>query len=252
MQSFFVNKEQLDIDKNEIEIIGDNFNHIKNVLRYNINDRLNIVVENENKYLCVIKEISKEKIICNIENKIDTNCEANIKVDIYQGLHKSDKMEYIIQKCTELGVWNFTPVNLKRCIVKLNGKDEAKKIARWNKIAESAAMQSGRIHIPLVKESINLEQLCNVIKEYDMVILAYEDEKERYIKDIIKNKKVNNIALVIGPEGGLDINEVNRLKECGANIVSLGNRILRTETAPIVMTSIIMYELGDIGGRKDE
>ena len=116
----------------------------------------------------------------------------------------------------------------------------------------SPSLHCSRIHIPSVKESINLEQLCNVIPKYDAVIVAYEDEKKQYIKDIIKNNKMYNIALIIGPEGGFDIDEVNKLKECGANIVSLGNRILRTETAPIVMTSIIMYELGDIGGRKNE
>lgn len=252
MQSFFVRKEQLHTENKEIEILGDNFNHIKNVLRYNIGDKLNIVVENESKYLCMIKEITKETIICDIESRIDSNCEANIKIDIYQGLPKFDKMEYIIQKCTELGVWSFIPVCLKRCVVKLNGKDEMKKIARWNKIAEAAAMQCGRIHIPLVKNCINLKQLCNIIPEYDIVILAYEDEKEKYIKNVIKRKNINNIALIIGPEGGLDKEEVYKLKESGVNIVSLGNRILRTETAPIVMSSIIMYELGDIGGRKDE
>ena len=248
MQSFFVKKEQFNIEKNEIEILGDNFNHIKNVLRCNVGDKLNIVVENENKYLCIIKEISKENIVCNVESKIDEKCEANIKIDIFQGLPKSDKMEYIIQKCTELGVWTFVPVRFKRCIVKFNGKDEAKKIARWNKIAEAAAMQSGRTHIPFIKDSINLEQLCNIIPKYDIVIVAYEDEKNVYIKNLIKNKNIKNIALIIGPEGGLDKDEIYKLKEKGANIISLGNRILRTETAPIVMTSIIMYELGDIGG----
>lgn len=252
MQSFFVNKEQLNIEKNEIEIIDDNFNHIRNVLRCNIGDKIKIVVKNEGKYLCVIEKILKESIICNIENKIDENNESSIKIDIYQGLPKSDKMEYIIQKCTELGAYSFIPVNFKRCIVKLNNKDEIKKITRWNKIAESAAMQSGREYIPRVEKIINLDQLCNIIPKYDIVIVAYEEEKNNYLKDVIKNRNIQNIALIIGPEGGLDKIEIEKLKDNGAKIISLGSRILRTETTPIAMTSIIMYELGDMGGKKYE
>lgn len=252
MQSFFVNNEQLNIEKNEIEITGDNFNHIKNVLRCNVGDKIKIVVKGESKYLCVVKKILKESIICNIENKIDENYESSVKIDIYQGVPKSDKMEYIIQKCTELGAHNFIPVNLKRCVVKLNNKDEIKKITRWNKIAEAAAMQSGREYIPNVEKIINLDQLCNIIPKYDIVIVAYEEEKNNYLKDIIRNRDIQNIALIIGPEGGLDKVEVQKLKDNGAIIISLGNRILRTETTPIAMTSIIMYELGDIGGKKDE
>lgn len=251
MQSFFINSENLDKDKNEIRIVGDNFNHIKNVLRYNVGDKLKIVVEHENKYMCIIKDILKDSILCDIEEKINENNEANIKIDVYQGLPKADKMEYIIQKCTELGVSNFIPVQFKRCIVKLNSKDEMKKISRWNKISEAAAMQSGRECIPKVENIINLNELCNSIKNYDIVVVAYEKEKENFLKNIIKDKNIKNIALIIGPEGGLDIEEVQKLKNSGAKIISLGNRILRTETASIVMSSIMMYELGDIGGKKE-
>ena len=250
MPRFFVKKEQE--SEKEINIIGEDIIHIKNVLRKQVGDILEICNEDTgNVYKCKIFKINDNIIATHKIDKIQVG-DNNIKIDIYQGLPKFDKMEYIIQKCTELGVWSFIPVCLKRCVVKLNGKDEMKKIARWNKIAEAAAMQCGRIHIPLVKNCINLKQLCNIIPEYDIVILAYEDEKEKYIKNVIKRKNINNIALIIGPEGGLDKEEVYKLKESGVNIVSLGNRILRTETAPIVMSSIIMYELGDIGGRKDE
>ena len=160
-------------------------------------------------------------------------------------------MELIIQKGTELGVAEFIPVNMKRCIVKLDGKDEAKKIDRWNKISEVAAKQSGRDIIPKVRSLESVKQLENEVKDFDLFLVAYEMEKENYIKNELqklKSTKENyKIAVLIGPEGGLEPAEVEILKSAGAKVISLGSRILRTETVALQVSSIIMYELENGG-----
>ena len=161
-------------------------------------------------------------------------------------------MELVIQKGTELGVSEFIPVNFKRSIVKLSGKDEIKKIDRWNKISEIAAKQCGRDIIPKVRHIENVKDICSQISDYDIVLVAYELEKENYIKtEIQKIKGIKDkykIAIVIGPEGGIESEEINTLKESGAKIISLGKRILRTETVAMQVSSIIMYELEESGG----
>ena len=153
-------------------------------------------------------------------------------------------MELIIQKTTELGVKKIIPVDMKRCVVKLNEKDANKKIERWQKIAEIAAKQSKRDYVTRIENLININKICERINEYDLFLVAYEDEEETTLKSILKeNLKAKKIGILIGPEGGIDIKEINKLKECGAEIVTLGKRILRTETAPIVMSANIIYEL---------
>ena len=158
-------------------------------------------------------------------------------------------MELIIQKSVELGANAIIPVDMKRCVVKLDSKSEEKKIERWQKISESAAKQCGRNNIPEVKHLVNIKDICNLIKDYDVMIVAYENEKENTLKqELIKIKQENNfnnlkIGIVIGPEGGLEENDVKLLKESGAKIITLGSRILRTETVALNMLSIIMYEL---------
>lgn len=247
MPKFFVNQDDLNLEENTITIHGQDVNHIANVLRLKIDDKIEIGVKKDipESFFTNIKEIKQDKVICDIIQKNDISKESNISLTIFQGIPKSDKMEFIIQKCTELGASDFVPLELKRCIAKIEGKDAVKKIDRWQKIAEAATKQSGRDIIPVVKEKTNLKNLCNSINEYDLVIVAYEQEKEYTLKEILTiDKKISKIAIVIGPEGGFEIEEIEMLKTAGASIVSLGNRILRTETAPIVLTSIIMYELG--------
>ena len=171
-------------------------------------------------------------------------------LDVYQGLPKFDKMELIIQKGTELGVHSFIPVKMKRSIVKLDDKDATKKVERWNKISEVAAKQSLRSIVPVVEMPLKVNDVVNRISDYDLVILAYEEEKNRYVgQELLEIKEKCSscaeikVAIIIGPEGGLDSEEVQTLKENGAKVVSLGKRILRTETASMQLSSIIMYEL---------
>ena len=158
-------------------------------------------------------------------------------------------MEYIIQKSVELGVYDITPVEMKRCVVKLNEKDKSKKIERWQKISEVAAKQCGRDIIPQINNIINIKNICNLIQEYDMVLVAYENEEKNTLKEQLENiKKQNNskskvkIGIIIGPEGGLEEKDVETLKENGAKVITLGRRILRTETVALNVLSIIMYE----------
>lgn len=249
MPKFFVKEEQ--IKDNEIIIIGQDVKHIKKVLRAKTGDELQICnSQNGENFLCEIQDLENEDITCKIKEKIQEKVESNIEVTIFQGLPKADKMEYIIQKSVELGVSNITPVEMKRCVVKLDGKDKIKKIERWQKISEVAAKQCGRDKIPQINNVINIQNICNLISEYDILLVAYENEKENTLKEQIeKLKKQNNseskikIGIVIGPEGGLEENDVKKLKENGAQIITLGKRILRTETVALNILSIIMYEL---------
>ena len=249
MPKFFVSNNQIKNDAS-IEITGTDLNHIKNVLRKNILDKLVICNKDSGQdYLCEITEIG-EKIKCKIIDKIKVNTESNIFVSIYQVLPKADKMELIIQKSVELGVYDITPIEMKRCIVKIKENDKNKKIERWQKIAEVAAKQSGRNHIPVINNIININQICKNIKSYDIVFVAYENEKENTLKEqlkILKEKEAVDlkIAVIIGPEGGIDEKEIETLKENGAKIITLGKRILRTETVALNVLSNIMYELED-------
>ncbi len=250
MPKFFINNEQ--VNNEYIRIIGNDVNHIKNVLRMKIGDTFNVgnnqSLEN---YIVKIHSFEKNEIICKIQEKIETMAESNIKVHIYQGLPKADKMELIIQKSVELGVEKITPVEMKRSVVKLDGKDKVKKIDRWQKISEVAAKQCGRDIIPEICNVKNIKEIVAEFPDYDSVLLCYENEKNLHLKSVLKNINANyklknntelKIAVIIGPEGGIDISEVEYLEQRGAKVVSLGNRILRTETVSLSLLSIIMYE----------
>lgn len=246
MPKFFVNEENIKNEK--IEIIGEDVNHIKNVLRKNIKDKIEICdVGSGRNYLCEIQEIEKEKIFCNILEKIEGIAEPCTYVHIYQGLPKSDKMELIIQKSVELGVSEITPVNMSRCIVKLDGKEQKKKIERWQKISEVAAKQSGRDIIPVINNICNVSEIAKQCKDYDLILLAYENEKENKLKteiQLLKQLQTKNlkIAVIIGPEGGIAPEELEKIQKEGAKVITLGERILRTETVALNVLSIIMYE----------
>ena len=195
--------------------------------------------------------MKEENIICHIKEKLLNNVESNIKVTIMQGLPKADKMELIIQKSVELGVNNIIPLEMKRCVVKLKDKDKIKKIERWQKISVVAAKQSGRNIIPEINQVENLKNICETFENYDIVLLAYENEKENTLKNELKalKEKIKNknedvkIAVLVGPEGGIAEEEVKMARQKGAKVITLGKRILRTETVALNVLSIIMYEL---------
>lgn len=248
MYKFFVKDNQ--IHDNEIDIVNEDVNHIKNVLRLNVEEKIEICnASNSENFLCKIVELDNNIVRCDIIQKIENDREPNVYLHIFQGLPKADKMETIIQKCTEIGVSEITPVIMKRCVVKLDDKTSLKKVARWQTIAEVAAKQSKRDKIPTVNMPISIKNIYEKIENYDIVLVAYENEGNINIKQVLKELKPKekvNIAVIIGPEGGIEENEIDGLKDIGVKVVTLGKRILRTETAPIVIASVIMYEFDEM------
>ena len=245
MPRFFVKNEQ--IKDNEITILGEDVKHIANVLRLKKEDEIQICnLDTKMNYIANINEIDKKYVKCKIKKIENTNSEIQVNITLYQGLPKADKMEYIIQKNVALGEKKIIPVEMERSIVKFDQKTVEKKIERWQKISEVASKQSGRDIIPKIEIPTNIKKICENINEYDIVLVAYENEEDNTLKtELQKIKKTDNlkIAIIIGPEGGIDKKEILQLKEVGAKTITLGQRILRTETASIVVISNIIYEL---------
>ena len=243
MATFYIKNNQ--VQNGFIKIIGGDVRHIKKVLRYNIDDVLSVCDEVGTCYEAKIIEFNeKDEIICSIDKTIEKEAETPYSITLYQGLPKSDKLELIIQKCTELGVTNFVPVQMARSIAKVKGENEAKKLERWNKIASEASKQCGRQKLPVGDGVINFENIIENISKYDIVLVPYESEENINVKQILKGlkSKIASIAIIIGPEGGFAPEEIECLKDNGAKICTLGPRILRTETAGIATVSMINYE----------
>lgn len=245
MPKFFVNTDQ--IEGNKIKIIGEDVKHIEFVLRMKIGDEITICDSQTTlNYFTKIKKFEKDFILCDIIDCMKPFTESNIRITVFQGLPKADKMEYIIQKATELGAEEIVPVTMIRSVVKLEENVANKKIQRWQKIAETAAKQSGRDCIPKIESLKKISNICEEISNYDLMLLAYENEEKTTLKEELKKLKVNSkeikIGIIIGPEGGLAGKEVEALTSAGAKPVTLGKRILRTETASITMISNIIYE----------
>jgi len=230
--------ENYKIDENRIEIFGEEAKHIL-VTRNNIGDEIEL-----NEYICKIISIDKNSIMCEIVGQAEQVGVPNAKITLYQALLKSDKMEYVIQKSVELGVSEIVPFKSKNVVVKVDNKDIDKKTQRWNKIALEAVKQCGRSDIVSVKNIMDFNQMSNELSKFDKVILAYENEKEP-LKNILQSLgKKENIAIIIGCEGGFNLEEVDEiLTNKNAVSVSLGSRILRAETASLNLISILMYEL---------
>ena len=254
MSKFFVKTEQ--INNNDIVIIGDDVNHIINVLRMKKTDEIQICNQDTgDNYNAEIVNYSKNEVECKIISKINETTESNVHITLFQGIPKFEKMELIIQKNTEVGIKSIVPVIMERTVVKLDEKIASKKLERWQKIAEIAAKQSMRDIIPQIGNITKLKDIDTT--EFDAVLVAYENEEhnmlktelqklERKIKSNNSSEQQYNIAIVIGPEGGISEKELVMLAEKNAKFVSLGKRILRTETVALVVSGILMYELGDL------
>ena len=251
MSKFFVKTEQ--INNNDIVIIGDDVNHIINVLRMKKTDKVQICNQDTgDNYNAEIVNYSKNEVECKIISKINETTESNVHITLFQGIPKFEKMELIIQKNTEVGIKSIVPVIMERTVVKLDEKIASKKLERWQKIAEIAAKQSMRDIIPQIGNITKLKDIDTT--EFDAVLVAYENEEhnmlktelqklERKIKSNNSSEQQYNIAIVIGPEGGISEKELVMLAEKNAKFVSRGKRILRTETAGVVMAGNIIYEL---------
>ena len=239
MNRFFVDFDGREFDKS-IDITGEDVNHIKNVLRLKVNDEIIISDGRGRDYRCQISVMDHEKVVADILDVCDNFAELETGITLFQGFPKADKMEWIIQKTVELGVTRIVPVMTKRTVVKLDAKKAGKKTERY-----AAAKQSGRGIIPEVTAPVTWKEALAMAKELDMNMIPYEEaEGVAYSKEVfasIKGKK--SIGIFIGPEGGFAREEVETAVAMGAKMVTLGHRILRTETAGMAVMSIIMFEL---------
>lgn len=244
MYQFFVEPHQI-CDKN-VTILGGDVNHIKNVLRMKVGEELSVSNGMDGKeYRCGIVAFEEDRVLCELRFVKEDGVELPAQVYLFQGLPKADKMELIIQKAVELGVYCVIPVATKRCVVKLDDKKAKSKIARWQSISEAAAKQSKRRIVPEIMDVMSFKEALTYVKDFEMKLIPYE-----LAEDMSKTKEIigglqpgQRIAIFIGPEGGFDEAEVQGAMSAGVEPITLGKRILRTETAGFTVLSWIMYEL---------
>ena len=244
MYHFFVSEEQINGENAYIE--GSDVNHIANVLRMKPEEELLISVKGDWDYLCKIVDIETDRVNLKVLESMEQR-ELPVNITLLQGIPKSDKLEMIIQKAVELGVSEIIPVKTKRVVVKIDEKKVGTKVNRWNAIAESAAKQSKRSIIPKVHEPMSIDNALEIVKDFGVKLIPYENadgiDKTRKILDNMD--KTKNIAVFIGPEGGFEESEVEMIKNSGFEVITLGKRILRTETAGLALLSNIMVRLED-------
>ncbi len=244
MNQFFVEQEQ--IQDKKIVITGKDVNHIKNVLRMKIGEELSVSNGVDGKeYRGIIEEFTEDAVVCTLAFVKEDGVELPSKVYLYQGLPKADKMELIIQKAVELGIYEIIPVSTKRAVVKLDEKKSKSKLSRWQAISEAAAKQSKRAIIPNVAEVHSFKEALKDCQKAEIKVIPYElAEGMDKTKEIISGLKPGqDVAIFIGPEGGFDDGEIEAAVEAGIIPVTLGKRILRTETAGFTILSWIMYQL---------
>ena len=245
MQRFFVEPHQIDEGTHQIHILGSDVNHISNVLRMKQGEELWISDGGKKEYRCTIEEFSPDEVLLHIIYAQQPDYELQSRIYLFQGLPKADKMELIIQKAVELGAYEVIPVETKRCVVKLDGKKAAKKVERWKQIAESAAKQSKRMLIPNVHEVLTFKEALKYAESMDVRLIPYElakgmQETKEILADIQPGQ---SIGIFIGPEGGFEEKEVKTAISEGAKPITLGKRILRTETAGLAILSVLMFQL---------
>lgn len=243
MFQFFVAPEQ--IGEKEAFVTGSDVNHIRNVLRMKSGEQMRISDQQGRDVLCEISQADGEKITL----KILKSCEGTeppVKITLFQALPKGDKMELVIQKAVELGVSEIIPVAMRNCVVKLDKKRAENKCIRWQAIAESAAKQSKRSIIPRVGPVHTFEEAAEYVRTMDVRLLPYEQERGMaHTREVLGNlEKGASIGIFIGPEGGFASGEIEMVKD-DMEIISLGNRILRTETAGMAVLAMLVYEMED-------
>jgi 16S rRNA (uracil1498-N3)-methyltransferase len=247
LQRYFIAEEKSNLESN-VQIIGDDVHHISRVLRMQPGFKVICCTKDGYEALCEIAEITNDYVNCFILEWMTVNRELPVNISIASGLPKGDKLEWIIQKGTELGASSFIPFNAARSIVKLESKKVGKKLDRWQKIAKEASEQSYRNKVPNVLEPVQFNELLKQAISYDVKIVAYEEsakqgEKQNLAKAFESLKEGESVLAVFGPEGGLTEQEVAKLEEHGFLICSFGPRILRTETAPLYLLSAVSYYL---------
>ena len=240
------------INDKRIIITGDDVNHIRNVIRLKVGDEISVSNGVDGRdYRCGIEEITEIEVVCCLRFIKEDGVELPAKVYLFQGLPKGDKMEFIIQKMVELGVYEIMPVAMKRCVVKFDAKKAATKTSRWQGIAEAAAKQSRRAIVPRVREVMSYQEALAYTEHIDVKLVPYEMEEMldnasgmEGTRQIIDNLKPGqSVAVFIGPEGGFEECEIQKAIDCDMKPITLGRRILRTETAGMTVMAWIMYQL---------
>lgn len=245
MQRFFVEPFQIEEENHRIHITGSDVNHIRNVLRMKQGEELWISDGGKKEYHCTIESLEEEKVLLHILYAQEPDYELASRIYLFQGLPKADKMDLIVQKAVELGAYQIIPVETKRCVVKLDEKKAEKKVSRWQQISESAAKQSKRMLVPKVRQVMNFQEALKFAAQLDICLIPYElakgmDETRSLIDSIEPGKSV---GIFIGPEGGFEELEISRAMDAGAHPITLGHRILRTETAGLAILSVLMFHL---------
>ncbi len=238
MTRFFVTPEELTRD--EIYLTGENAAHAK-VLRLKPGEQLLLSDGTGNECICTVSE----GLLLRVVSRQESSTEARVRASVYMAFSKGDKFEHVIQKATELGVYEIVAFPSARCVSRPDDKSLSKKLERWQKIAASAAEQSGRGIIPKVIVLDSYKLALERARTADKAILFYENEKAVTLKMALEESDYATISLLTGPEGGLDEREVNQAKEMGLSICTLGSRILRCETAPLCALSAVMYASGE-------
>ncbi len=245
MPKFFVLPEK--ISDGVCIIDNEDAGHITRVLRLGAGDTVRVCDSAGFDYIVKIAKIEDKRVICNILSKEKSDTEPTVAVTLYQGIPKGAKMEYIIQKTTELGVTRIVPCKMARCVSKPDDKQLHKKVERWQKIAESAAKQSGRGIIPEVADAVTFAEAVDQMQTADMAFAPFECERTVSIRELLENAaEVKTAAFIIGPEGGFDPSEIEKISELGIPTVTLGKRILRTETAGETVCAVLMYATGNM------
>ena len=231
----------LRLDESHAALSQEEASHALKVLRLREGDECQALMEGE--IYAAVLEKTEPEVILQLGEKLPSP-EAGVKVTLYQGLPKGDKMEFITQKCTEGGVYAITPVLFSRCVVKWEKKDNEKKLPRWQRIAAEAAKQSCRAMVPEIGEPVTVKQLCQELQQYDLALVPWEEHKGNGIAKNYQGQK--RVAIVIGPEGGMSPEEIEMMKQANARPVTLGPRIFRTETAGLAALISLLTISGDM------
>ena len=247
MFNFFADEENR--QNSHYIIDGTDYNHIRNVLRMEVGDTCLVSCEGKSD-LCRIDGFFDDAVSLEILEEDYTDTELPVKIYLFQGLPKGDKMEYIIQKCVELGVFAIVPVEMKHCIVKLDDKKAKSKQTRWQSISESAAKQSKRNIIPEVMDVCSFDKAVDFAKTLDLILAPYENKEgmTATVEALSELKNVKSVGIFIGPEGGFENQEIEKTLKADAKIISLGKRILRTETAAITTVGMCMLSIEMLEG----
>lgn len=245
MPRFFIQRQQI-TEKNGIKTVlinGDDAHHISRSLRMAVGEKIEVCDMQKTVYYCTLSKFTEDSVLATVDNEMQSDTEPKYEIKLYQALSKGDKMETIIQKSVECGACEIVPFSSERCVVKLDKKDEKKKIERYAKISESASKQSGRGIIPKVEKILTYNQMLDEASKASLAILCYEGDETLSLKEILqKNPIKKDIAVIIGSEGGFSKKEVELAREKSINLAGLGKRILRCETAAPFTLACIVYE----------